>query len=69
MPREQPDEDTKLRTLRGERTGWDYVFRVPPVPHAQWSAHDWIRYIGDHWYRTHDAEAPLAPVLHSPLTV
>jgi hypothetical protein len=51
MNKPQPDEDTKLRTLRGERTGWDYRFNPPPVPHWMWSPHDWINYIGDNWFQ------------------
>ena len=48
--KEQPDHATKVRTLNGEDTGWDYRCGVPYVHHL-WTAHDWIRYIGDRWFR------------------
>lgn len=50
-PGDQPDHETKLATLRGEDTGWDYQFQVPGVTHAAWSPDDWIRYIGVNWFR------------------
>lgn len=49
--RDQPDLQTKLDTLRGIKTGWDYKFTPPPVPHNQWSDMDWVRYIGRNWFR------------------
>lgn len=50
----QPDYETKLRTLAGEHTGWDYYFigaMLPCQAHYAWNDDDWIRYIGDHWFR------------------
>jgi hypothetical protein len=52
MSKEQPDFDTKCRTILGEETGWTYVFSVPPGPTAAWTPADWITFIGDKWYRT-----------------
>jgi hypothetical protein len=60
MGKEQPTQEVKLATLRGEETGWDYRFDpglLPPgandhaPPHMRWSPEDWIRFIGDHWFR------------------
>lgn len=48
---DQPDVQTKLETLRGEDTGWDYLFNVPPVPHWLWTYPEWVTYIGDNWFR------------------
>ena len=51
---EQPDEDTKLRTLQGEATGWDYRFdpgNLPSSAHTHWTQHDWITYIGSNWFK------------------
>ena len=47
----QPDAATRLATLLGQPTGWGYFFEVPPVPHNVWTTRDWLRHIGDHWYR------------------
>lgn len=52
--REQPDIDTKLRTLNMEDTGWDYMFDsglLPCSAHTLWNRYDWINFIGDHWFR------------------
>jgi hypothetical protein len=46
-----PDLPTMLRTLRGEATGWSYRFRAPPVCTARWDDHDWIKFIGNRWFR------------------
>lgn len=51
MDKEQPTHEVKRATLRGEKTGWDYRFRPPPVPHDKWTPDDWITYIGDNWFR------------------
>ena len=51
MSKEQPTEDEKLRTFRGEETGWGYWISAPPVPTNLWNDHDWIRFIGNRWYR------------------
>ena len=48
---EQPDEQTKLRTLRGEDTGWDFSFYPPPVCTGFWNNNDWVAFIGHRWYR------------------
>lgn len=51
---DQPDEETKLRTLRGEATGWDYRFdpgNLPCTAHTVWSGYDWITYIGSNWFK------------------
>ena len=50
----QPDHDTKLRTLRGEKTGWDYRFDpgfLPSTAHTRWTTDDWIQFIGDNWFK------------------
>jgi hypothetical protein len=49
--REQPTEEIKIKTLRGEKTGWDFAFTAPPVPTTFWSNDGWIAYIGDNWFR------------------
>jgi hypothetical protein len=49
--REQPSDETKLRTLAGSKTGWGYRMAPPPVPTTWWSNRDWINWIGDGWYR------------------
>ncbi len=50
-PNDQPTYEVKFQTLNGSRTGWDYMFGVPPVPTQHWSFDDWIKYIGDQWFR------------------
>lgn len=50
-PPEQPTLEEKRRTLRGEDTGWGYWISAPPVPTNLWSDDDWIRFIGNRWYR------------------
>jgi hypothetical protein len=49
--KEQPTEQEKIDTLKGEETGWGYWMQVPPVSTALWNNHDWIRFIGDKWFR------------------
>jgi hypothetical protein len=49
--KEQPDYETKIRTLRGEKTGWDFRFNAPPVHTTGWSPDAWIRFIGDGWIK------------------
>lgn len=58
-----PDIATRIATLLGQPTGWSYMFEVPsqegaspsgekpPVTHALWTTGDWLRWIGDRWYR------------------
>jgi hypothetical protein len=48
---DQPTHDEKFRTLQGEETGWGYWFNTPPVQHATWTHEDWIKFIGDRWFR------------------
>lgn len=62
---DQPDNDTKLRTMRGEGTGWTYWFRVPPVCTAAWSDQDWIAFIGDRWIRRKPNPGDLPTTLES----
>lgn len=55
LPKEQPTREEKLRVLRGE-TGfnsgdWNFQFAAPPVHHNFWGPSDWIKYIGDNWFR------------------
>jgi hypothetical protein len=47
----QPTHEEKLATMRGEDTGWNYRFQVPGPSPNMWSHEDWIRYIGDNWFR------------------
>ncbi len=49
--REQPTEEVKLATLRGENTGWDYTFHPSLVTGGRWTDHDWIVFIGDKWFK------------------
>jgi hypothetical protein len=48
---DQPDQDTKVRTLLCEPTGWTYHCAVPPVHAGFWSHDDWIKWIGHGWRR------------------
>lgn len=49
---DQPDVETKLNTLAGQDTGWDYQFSPPPVVGCgDWSPQGWVEYIGDNWFR------------------
>lgn len=50
MAKEQPTQEQKLATLRGEETGWGYWMQVPPVSTHLWNDHDWIRFIGTNWF-------------------
>lgn len=47
----QPTYAEKLATLLGEKTGWDFLMEVPPVSTYYWTNDDWIRFIGDRWFR------------------
>lgn len=51
MAKMQPTEEEKIATLRGEETGWGYWMQVPPVSTHLWNNQDWIRFIGDKWFR------------------
>lgn len=51
---DEPTHEEKLATLRGEDTDWGYWVSVPPVPTTLWSPDDWIRFIGNRWYRRKD---------------
>ena len=51
---DQPNNETKRRTMRGEDTGWDYRFNpmlLPSPAHMLWTPDDWILYLGDSWFR------------------
>ena len=50
-PNDQPDEATKLSRMQGGYPGWDYCFKAPPVNTRLWTDYDWIRFIGDRWFR------------------
>lgn len=56
MTTEQPTHDEKLRTYRGEETGWGYWISTPPVPANLWPDEDWIRFIGNSWFRKKPAK-------------
>ena len=51
MAKEQPTQEQKLATLRGEETGWGYWMQVPPVSTHLWTDADWIRFIGNKWFK------------------
>lgn len=51
MAKEQPTYQVKIATLNGTETGWGYWMQVPPVTTALWTDEDWIRFIGDRWFR------------------
>jgi hypothetical protein len=55
--KEQPTHEEKRRTLEGQETGWGYWLTAPPVPTGHWSYDDWIRFIGNRWYRKNSIKA------------
>lgn len=58
MATEKPTHEVMVATLQGKETGWTYRFHVPPVTHDKWTHDDWIRHIGDNWYRRTRRETP-----------
>jgi hypothetical protein len=51
MKNEQPTEQEKLDTLNGIEIDWGYWMQVPPVTTQNWNNQDWIRFIGDKWFK------------------
>ena len=59
----EPTPQEKIDTLNGQETGWGYWMQVPPVSTALWDNQDWIRFIGDKWFRkTNVQRSPNAPL-------
>ena len=52
-PKDQPTLEEKLQVLNGADYPkvWDYLFAVPDVSHAYWTAHHWVEHIGNKWFR------------------
>ena len=60
---DQPTEQEKLDALNGLPSSWGYIFDpvlLPSTAHTLWTRYDWIRFIGDNWYRKPAAVAAAA---------